>query len=916
MTGAEARKYEADIDDAFDAGDLNRAEERADAYRGAAEMSSHPEPARDPRWRAAYYSGQVALAAGRPGAALDLLLPLRKDAPRLPAELAARLLLLLAEAHARRGQAAEARPLLRALPPGLLDREPLLAVRLLRVRLLLDELPLLGDALARCDAALERRGDDANRALLACDEGRAWDRAGDLARAAECWRKAERLTAASSGTDAIRADVLLQLGRLEHLCGRLGPALERFEAALRHAAAGGQTLELRLRVLLVRLDLNQWEQVRAAADALLSGVDPLRLPEEVRPLAAMVRGLLDGRASDGATPEEAAYHAAKRGDTAAAVALYHSAFAAVPSPERRARLALALGLLAMGHSDRAEARSWLAHAEELARSLGLPEVLRRTLQVCGQLAAEQQGDDERARTFFEEAHLLAEVQAGQLTPDNAQTYLQDRTGVLRSLLRSACRRGDIGAAFRYQELERGRFLLGLLRAAPARAPLLDQPDVAAVEADIAACDRELEALGPVPDAGKRHLELLRRRAEGYLRRDRLFEEFLRDCQRADNAVLPALPGVADLRRSLAPGTVYAAPVLAEDELFLLAVRGDGPETLIRAEGSARSLCAALDDLRDCLTAQTERYRRGFPVGPPERAELDTRLESLGAGPLGAALEDALGEPPARRVVWVPDGALHGVPVHALRRRGRYFIEAADFVWTFSASLLVHQGRSVGRRWPLRPAVAVTEDPSELPEAAREGAGAVGSFLRGRLLPPRAADRASLRAWLARARAVHFACHAEFDGRRPLAARLRLPSGESVYALEWLAEPVDGLALVTLSACRAGEVAPLLGREVFGHVTGLLGGGVRSVLAGLWPVADRESRPLMWRFYRHRLLHDLPSALALAQREALARPDGSPLFWAPYALFGDPAALPAPGVWTRWLARLRQSRHRRRFPVDE
>ena len=116
--------------------------------------------------------------------------------------------------------------------------------------------------------------------------------------------------------------------------------------------------------------------------------------------------------------------------------------------------------------------------------------------------------------------------------------------------------------------------------------------------------------------------------------------------------------------------------------------------------------------------------------------------------------------------------------------------------------------------------------------------------------------------------------------------------------------VAGLPLVTLSACRSAEVAPLVGREVFGHVTVLLGGGVRAVLAGLWPVGDQEARPRMWRFYRHRLLHDLPSALALAQRDTLARPEGSPLFWAPYALFGDPDALPAPGMWTRWLARWR------------
>jgi CHAT domain-containing protein len=175
-----------------------------------------------------------------------------------------------------------------------------------------------------------------------------------------------------------------------------------------------------------------------------------------------------------------------------------------------------------------------------------------------------------------------------------------------------------------------------------------------------------------------------------------------------------------------------------------------------------------------------------------------------------------------------------------------------------------------------------------------------------------ATRAALRAGLARARVAHFACHADFDPQHPLAATLWLPSGEALHAAEWFDEPVNGLALATLSACRAAEVAPLEGREVFGSVMGLLGAGVRAVLAGLWPLGDRETLPLMWSFYRHRLTCDLATALARAQREALAEPNSSPLFWAAFALFGDPSALPAPRFPWRLVRSWRQRRHGRRF----
>jgi tetratricopeptide (TPR) repeat protein len=924
LANADIRTHEAAIDTAIAEGDLGRAEELAEAYRRAAGTTVRGEPGRSASFRAAYFAGQVALGAGRLERSVSLLAPLVEHVAALPDELAARLRLLLAEAQVRLGRPAETQSFLAALPDPLLRREPLLWLRALRVRLLLGELARLGADLAACDRALEARGDAANRALLACEEGRAWDRAGGLPRAAECWQKAERLAAvAPTRIDPIRADVLLQLGRLEHVRGRLGPALDRFADALACAVPGGQALEVQLRRVLVRLDLGQTDQARGEADHLLRGLDPDQLPEEVCPLAGMVRGLLSGAAPPGASDEEAAYHAAARGDWATAVALYIRAYAAEPSPERRARLALALALalLSLGHAYYGEARFWLARAEELARPRDQTEVLLRTLEVKGQMAAEQGGDDAPARRFFEEAVLLAEVQAGQIRNIvERQAYRQGRVSVVRHLLRSACRRGDSALAFAYQELERGRLLLDLLRTNPGQAgrtPLFERPKFTTAEAAIAACDRELDALGPDDAGGERRRELLRRREEERLRRDRLFDEFLTDRGRRGTPMLPALPDLEDLRRSLRAGTVYVSSSFLDDELFLLAVRREGPCAVLRAPGSARSLLQDLEGLREVLTFQTSRIDARLPVGPAERAELDGRLLALGEGPLGAALGEALrlGSNPCRRVLWVPDGPLHGIPVHALRVGGRYLIEQVEFAWTFSGALLVHQAGSRNRRWsPLRPVVVVTEDPSVLPEAQREGDGVAASFFRGRRLSAVAADRTSVSGWLSRARVAHFACHAEFDGGQPLAARLMLPSREPIYALEWLNEPIDGMELVTLSACRSAEVGPLIGREAFGLVIGLLGGGVRAVLAALWPVADAETRQLMWRFYQHRLLHGLPTALALAQREALAT-GLSPLFWAPFALFGDPEALPPPTVWWRWLARLRQKRHERRFPAD-
>jgi tetratricopeptide (TPR) repeat protein len=918
MTNAEAQRREQVIDQAVAAGALERAEREVLAYLT---KSGSPRPDREPArelwFRAAYLAAQVSLAAGRLVQTSERLAPCLAVAERLPQKLAARVHLVAAEALARLRRGVEARLLLERVPPSLLARHPLLHLRGLRIRLWLGEITQIEGEIVACSAALEARGDLSNRALLLCEEGCGRESAGDLDGAERCWQRAEALTRAP-GPDPIRASVLLQLGRIDHLRGRLPSALERFGEALATAGAGPHALEVRLRHLLVLLDSNQWDRARLLADELPTG-SPERLPEEVRPLAALLRAVLEGGAPAGATDEQEAYAAAARGDVSAARLLYLRALAATPSPERQARLALALGLLALGQGDQTDTNSWLRQAEKLSRDRGLPDLLWRALQARGRSVAELAGDEEAAIRLFEEAIVVCEVQAGLFEDSiEAAAYRRQCGGVLRQLLRAACRRGDPALVFRRQELDRGRLLLNLWRGSVARPELhdfLDRASATDLERRITACDKELLKGAD----SERQRAILQEREELKVRLDHLYLNFLRDRTRRGSAVLPALPDLASLQASLPCGALYLAPVLVDEELYLLAASREGPAQVIRAAGSASGLAEALEELRGCLTGQLARYRAGLPLGRTHRAELDARLEDLGRGPLGKALAQALASCPSppRRLLWVPEGPLHGLPVAALRLGDRYLIEDVEVAWTFSGALLVHQAQTERAvRGPFRPALVVTESPAVLPEAASEGEGVAASFLWSRVLHGAAAKRAALRRRLARARVIHFACHAHFDNEHPLAAHVVLPSGETLGALDWLSERVDGLPLVTLSACRSAEVAPLLGREVFGLVTGLLGGGVRAVLAGLWPVADRETRPLMWRFYRHRLTSDLAAALAHAQREALADPDSSPLFWASFALFGDPAALPSPGFVGRWLGRWRRARHARRFPASK
>jgi tetratricopeptide (TPR) repeat protein len=914
---AYATRLEAEIDEALAANEFERAEGLVTRYQGQADGAAPAqEPARSPWFRARYLAGQVSLSAGRLARAEERLRALLPYVPRLPAVLGARINLFLAEALVRLKRGEEAEPFLtraRDLLPSW-EGQPLLWLRELRIRLWRGEVAGLGAQLAGCARTLSREGDVENEALLACEEGRAWDARGDLKRAEQCWLRADSLSR-PLGAGPIRADVLIQRGRLEHLRGHLQAALDCYDGALACRPPQPQQQEVQLRQFLVYLELNQWARVRSAYPRVLGPGGPDGLPEEVRGLARMVAALLDGGVQAAASTEARAYDALQRGEHGAAVSLYRQALSETSSPPRQARLALALGELALLGDAAVEAQRWLSQAEDQARELDLPEVLWRALHAQGQLAARLQHDEERARRCFEEALVVSEQQARKLRHGtDAAAYHLHRTGVLRQLLHAACQGGDAAAVFRYQEMERGRLLLDLWReagAAARRGSLTVPAELMELERKAEELARQIDTVPPTAAEAthRRYRELL-------LQRDRLLDDFLRDASRRGDSALPALPDLTDLAAALPDGAVYLAPCLVEDRVYLLAVRRGQGGRAFASRGTVQGLRSQLDTFRRCLEAQLQRYALGLPLGRDERQELDGLLDGLGEGPLGDVLGQALAAGGVRgeRLFWAPDDVLHGVPLAAVRRHGRYLIEEHAVAVTFGGALLVHQQRvpRAARRW--RPALVVTETPEVLPEAAREGEGVAATFFRRRLLHGPAATRAAVRRHLATARAVHFACHAYFDARHPLAASIGLPGGEPWRAVEWLQEAAEGLPLVTLSACRSAEVGPLVGKEVFGLVTGLLGSGVRAVLAGLWPIADREARPFMWRFYRHRLTNDLADALALTQRETLREAAGSPLFWSAFALFGDPLALPAPGRWGCWWASWRQRRHARRYPV--
>jgi CHAT domain-containing protein len=150
--------------------------------------------------------------------------------------------------------------------------------------------------------------------------------------------------------------------------------------------------------------------------------------------------------------------------------------------------------------------------------------------------------------------------------------------------------------------------------------------------------------------------------------------------------------------------------------------------------------------------------------------------------------------------------------------------------------------------------------------------------------------------LADYRIIHFATHGVIDTRYPDLSALALSGFDSagrrvqqflglrdIYGLDLSAD------LVVLSACETALGRDIRGEGLLGLTQGFLYAGTKSVVASLWPVADRATAELMQRFYRGMLRDGLRPAAALrrAQLAVAAEPRWrEPFFWSPFVLLGD------------------------------
>ena len=262
----------------------------------------------------------------------------------------------------------------------------------------------------------------------------------------------------------------------------------------------------------------------------------------------------------------------------------------------------------------------------------------------------------------------------------------------------------------------------------------------------------------------------------------------------------------------------------------------------------------------------------------------------------------------RRLVLVPDDALHRLPFAALRETPQAPPLAARYALTQvpSATLwLAWEGRRPAAA-PI-PALALADPPllqggplGPLPFARQESAAVVRALGGGSLRRFGAdASEAYLKhASLRRFGVLHFATHAVTDEADPDRSGVLLAPGAAAEDGLLQIREIVGLDLegrvVVLSACSSNSGALLRGEGVMSLARGFFQAGAHAVVASLWRLRDDEAADFFARFYRHlgRGM-SVGAALHAAQAESIAR--GIPaVAWAGIVALGDGGLVPLPG----------------------
>jgi len=542
--------------------------------------------------------------------------------------------------------------------------------------------------------------------------------------------------------------------------------------------------------------------------------------------------------------------------------------------------------------------------------------------------------DEAIHTLLTAADLIEAVPIDQLDGEKRATYLATQYDVfadLADLLASQAETNQEQAWLAFATSERGRarsLRYAITQATRAAADSLDAPPTSRYREMLREVAHLTEANGGGADNDSRGSQ----DSSGADRRKSLIGPGQRDfpgwdlVQQLDNVARRERGATEPFDRTQLMRTLgqldaslveYAA---GPHDMFAFVVNASGVQVVRVAD--KRQIAAAAADLLD-------RLRDPESPGSEVRAAA-AQLARLVLWPIADRLS-------GKRIVFVPDDALHTVPFSVLpwsaASPDQLVLQHAEVSVVPSASFLMHEPGRLARRVEA-PRMEFIGDPvfgtanwhreclareavkTDTTTGKRVSLDWVESLPRlpgsrtevleigklARQARPAAQVRMALgcdavpgvlrRAAAERVDLLHIATHARVDAQRPRLSALALtPEGGNEGASTFGLLDILGLklnsSLVVLSACDTSRGRLLPGEGVLGPAQAFLEAGAAAVLASYWRVDDQATSAFMQGFYRHLLIDRLPASGALrkAQLDRAANPDSYD--WAAFALYGWP-----------------------------
>ncbi len=558
----------------------------------------------------------------------------------------------------------------------------------------------------------------------------------------------------------------------------------------------------------------------------------------------------------------------------------------------RAQAALALRLALEHGNPLYVASAWRARVR----------VARRTRPL-----AESFADARQALDAIESLRALQEDASGsvELFADWSADYYWLAGHLLLANAGAQPDRAALAEAFAVNERLRARALLDALQVARLLPEAPAQAERAALAQALSATQRRL--LDPTLSAHRRAAALAQ----------------LDELERREHALRPR-PHVGPAAFATLSEVEHA---LADDEAMLVYQLGLDEDAYGEPAGGAWVYVVSRNGTRALRLPARASLTNAVPLvlGLIERRDAaDLRASAaLDARLLAPALAQL--PPTVRRLVVVPDGALHGLPFAALHARGDAAPRGARYEFSYAPSA------TLWRRWrqsaptPERRALLALADPrlagassaavgfarergapadvaaqlGTLPAALREGRAVRRLWgSRARLLiGARASERALMQADLSGLAVLHVAAHALADDDSPEHSAVLLAAGDETQ--DGALQPAEIARLhlegtvVVLSACRSAAGAVRAGEGVLSLARAFFEAGAHAVVAGLWPLRDDEAAWLVEQFYMG-LAHGARVSEALQSAQEAARRDGRPsAAWAGFVVLGDGATRPRP-----------------------